>query len=82
MDESTSTEKTLIHHDWDKEDYGEYRRKIVRESQRKRRAKARTQGLCLICAKNPAAEGYTACAECYSRVLKWHGRQRNEKQSI
>lgn len=31
------------------EEYKEYRRKVIRESQRKRRALAREQGLCIIC---------------------------------
>lgn len=69
MDELTSTER--VRHDWSKEDYKEYRRAVVQKAQHKRRAKAREQGLCGICAKNPAMEGKAECEECYARVLKW-----------
>lgn len=75
MDELTSTEKNHIRHDSD-EIFKEYRRRIVREAQRKRRAKAREKGLCLICAKHPAMENYSVCEECYARVRKW---QRGQK---
>ncbi len=76
MEESTSIKKPLIKHDWSKEDYAEYRRKIVRESQRKRREQAKEQGLCQICAKNLPRIGYTTCEQCYIRVLKWQEKRK------
>lgn len=76
MSESTSTEKNLVYHDWTKEDYGEYRRKMCRESQRKRRAKARLNGMCSICCKYPAIEGYKTCQDCYSRVRVWQAKHK------
>lgn len=78
MEESTLTERENTRHDWSKEDYKEYRRAVVRKAQHKRRAKAREQGLCGICAKNPAVKGRSTCEQCYSRVLKWQW-GKNEK---
>lgn len=71
MSESTLTEKPPVSHDWTKEDYAEYRRKLCRESQRKRRAAAREKGYCVICANRPALEGYATCQQCYERVRLW-----------
>lgn len=78
MEESTSTKKPLIHHDWTKEDHGEYRRKIVRESQRKRREQAKEQGLCQMCARNLPRTGYTTCEACYTRVRAWQDKRRKK----
>ena len=76
MSESILTVKNPVKHDWNVEDYDEYRRKLCRESQRKRRAKAKENGMCGICCKNPALEGYSTCQKCYARVRLW---QRNHK---
>lgn len=70
MDESISTKKPLIKHDWNKEDYIEYRRKLCRESQKKRRQKAKEEGKCVICVRNLAEHGYSTCAECLARIKK------------
>ena len=79
MDGLTSTKKPLIYHDWSKEDYTEYRRKINREAQRKRRAKARENGYCVICAKNFTEYGYYTCNECLTRVKKCQSKKRRTK---
>lgn len=75
MDELTSTEKPLIYHDWTKEDYREYRCKICRESQKKRRQKAKEDGLCVICARNLTEHGYSTCTECLTRVKECQKRR-------
>lgn len=77
MEKLTSTEKT--YHDWSVENYGEYRRKLVRESQRKRREKARSLGLCIICATNPSLTGYSTCQKCYARVRIWQYKKRKKE---
>ncbi len=46
------------------DEYREYRRKICRESQRKRRIKAREDGICIICCKRPVRDGRSTCTEC------------------
>ena len=71
MEESTSIKKPLIRHDWSKEDHAEYRKKLVRESQRKRREAAKEQGLCQMCARELPRVGYATCEKCYARVLAW-----------
>lgn len=68
MSESTSTKKRQRK---TYAEYIEYRRKMARESQRKRRIRAKEQGLCSICVKNPATEGYATCEQCYARVRIW-----------
>lgn len=64
----------LIRHDWNKEDYTEYRRKICRESQRKRRRLAVEKGLCSICATYPAREVKLTCEYCNDRAIAWKNR--------
>lgn len=46
------------------EEYTAYRSEICRKSQRKRREKARMEGMCIICCKRPARVGRSTCAEC------------------
>ena len=46
------------------EEHKEYRRKIVRESQRKRRMLTREQGLCTICCNDLPEPGYKTCKRC------------------
>ena len=53
-----------------KEDYVEYRRKIVRKAVAKRRAMAKELGLCTQCVKEPAAHGRTLCYACALRSRK------------
>lgn len=55
----------------DSNEYREYRRAVIRESQRKRRALARENGLCGICAKEPVADGYVTCQLCRERMKRW-----------
>lgn len=69
----------LIRHDWTKEDYREYRKRIVRESQRRRRAKAREKGLCTMCARFPAEQDRMTCNYCYNRVVKWNSVHKRRK---
>lgn len=40
------------------------RRKIVRESQKRRRDKAKANGLCVLCCREKAIEGRTLCERC------------------
>lgn len=61
------------------EEYKEKRRKIVRESQRRRRERAREQGLCPICMKNLPEIGYGTCRECRIRISKYHERKKGER---
>ena len=44
--------------------YKDKRRKIVRESQKRRRDYAKAQGLCVLCCKVNAVEGLTLCEKC------------------
>ena len=61
-------------HDWSKEDYIEYRRKINREAQRKRRALAKKNGMCSICGNYAPEKGKKTCQYCISRVVEWQKR--------
>lgn len=79
MEELTSTKKNLIRHNWSVEDHGEYRRKLSRESQRKRRSGAREKGLCIMCVKSPREFGRSTCQKCYERVLIWQYKKRKER---
>lgn len=69
-------ESENVRHDWSKEDYGEYRRKIVRESQKKRRKKAMEKGLCPICCIRTPIEGRSTCEICLNRVKTWQNKNR------
>lgn len=55
-------------HDWTVEDYEEYRRELVRISQRKRRARARELGLCPICCVREPEEDKKSCEDCCKRA--------------
>lgn len=68
--------KESTKHDWTVEDYAEYRRAMVRESQRKRRALARAAGKCTMCAIRPHAPGRLTCDECNDRVKAYNKRRR------
>ena len=54
--------------------YKDRRRKIVRDSQKRRRDKAKAEGLCVLCCREKAIEGRTLCERCrtqhYERVAK------------
>lgn len=57
-------------HDWKKENYEEYRKKITRECQKRRREKAKAQGKCIICCREQADQGKTTCKSCRNRVIR------------
>lgn len=61
----------MIHRN-DFETYAEYRKAVVRESQRKRRAAAKEQGLCSICCLNIPEMGYKTCSTCRKRISDRH----------
>ena len=73
--ESMSKNKQRKMHDWTREDFVEYRKAIYRMAQRKRRAEAKKNGQCAICAANPARPGMKTCADCSSRA---NAKKRNE----
>ena len=54
---------------WDRnsEEYKEHRRKICRESTRKRREAARAAGLCIQCVLVPPMLGRTLCKRCMAK---------------
>ena len=72
-----NTKKTT-QHDWTVEDYAEYRRTMVRESQRKRRALAKAVGLCSICCRRVHAPGRVTCDECNDRIKAYQKRRRGD----
>ena len=55
-------------HVWDDEGYTNYRRRIVRESQRRRRMKAESEGRCIVCCINDADIGKKTCSECRKKI--------------
>lgn len=52
------------------EEYIDYRRKVVRESQRRRRLLAKEQGLCSICCLNIPDAGHVTCLDCRMRISR------------
>lgn len=56
-------------HDWKVEDYREYKRALSRNSQKKRRKIAKTNGMCSICCVKPARKGMATCMECSLRAI-------------
>jgi len=50
------------------------------EYQRKRRAEARDNGMCIMCCKRPAAKGKTSCAQCLARTNISQQRKRDGKR--
>lgn len=70
--------RELTQHDWEKEDWKEYHRKICREAQKKRRALAAEKGLCRICGYKQPIPGKKTCKDCLDRVKKWQRENRNE----
>ena len=71
------TAKKPMKHDWEKESYEEYRREIVRDSIRKRREKARKEGLCPICMKRLPPVGKITCEKCCKRIADKAWEKRN-----
>ena len=53
-----------------REEYNEYHRPIVRQSQKRRRAEAARKGLCSICCKERPEIGYKTCRSCREAVSK------------
>lgn len=68
--------RELIRHDWTKEDWSEYRKKINRESQRKRRMIAAKKGLCRMCGSKQPLPGKKTCKDCLDRVKQWQKENR------
>lgn len=52
----------------DYDNYLEYRRAVIRESQRRRRQEAKEKGLCSICCLNIPDEGHVTCKPCRMRI--------------
>ena len=69
-------DKNATKHDWTIEDRAEYRRAIVRESQRKRRALAKAVGLCTICGSRVHAFGRVTCEQCGNYAKEYQRRRR------
>jgi len=69
-------DKNSIKHDWTIKDYREYRRKLCRESQRKRRERAMAGGFCRICCVKPAVHGHVTCEACASYAREYQRRNR------
>lgn len=64
------------------EEYREKRRKICRESQKRRRDAARKQCICIICCQRPMRPGRktcTVCAEYYGMIAHKRYLERKEK---
>lgn len=51
------------------EEYMEHRRAIVRESQKKRRARAVANGMCSICCVRKPDAGHVTCRACRQRII-------------
>ena len=68
-------DKNATKHDWTVEEYAEYRRAVIRQSQRKRRALAKAVGLCSICCSRVHAPGRVTCDECNNRVKAYNRRR-------
>lgn len=56
------------------EEYQEYRRRVVRASQKKWRALAKEKGLCSICCLRVPDPGRVTCKECRTRIIKANNR--------
>lgn len=54
------------------ENYMDYRRAVVRESQKRRRAKAAEDGMCVICCIRKPERGHRTCRDCIERIVKSH----------
>lgn len=52
------------------EEYMEHRREIVRNSQKRRRAKAAALGMCVICCVRKPDAGHVTCQECRVRITR------------
>lgn len=73
MSESTLTEKSLS-----PEEKKERRLKQIRECQRRRRANAKENGKCSVCAKNPVMPGYKTCKACNDRAKIWQAQHKGD----
>ena len=62
------------------ESYIDYRRAVVRESQKRRRAKAAEDGMCAICCIRKPEGGHRTCRDCIERIVKSH--QKRPRRSI
>ena len=62
------------------EEYKEYRREIVRNSQRKRRALAKKNGICPICGWRKAEEGFINCTECKQKAKEYAKKRQEAKR--
>ena len=58
----------------DYESFIDYRRAVVRESQKRRRSKAADNGLCAICCLMKPEKGYRTCRVCIKRVESYQKR--------
>lgn len=62
------------------EEYKEYRREIVRKSQRKRRMLAKKNGLCPICGWRKAEAGFVNCIECKQKAREYAKKRQEAKK--
>ena len=62
------------------EEYKEYRREIVRNSQRKRRALAKKNGICPICGWRKAEAGFINCKECKEKAKEYAKKRQEAKR--
>ena len=53
----------------------EKNRKKAREAQRRRRERAKEQGLCVMCVLNMPEPGMKTCKACRDRVIQWQKRK-------
>ena len=62
--------------------HSEQRKKIVRKSQKKRRAEAREKGLCIQCCIGIPAPGRKSCPKCLERARAYSRKKFEEKKGI
>ncbi len=62
--------------------HSEQRKKIVRKSQKKRRAEAREKGLCIQCCIGIPAQGRKSCPKCLERARAYSRKKFAEKKGI
>ena len=58
------------------DEYLEYRRRILRESQARRRAKAKASGMCQICCVQRPDKGLSTCPDCIQRIIDYRRRKK------
>lgn len=49
----------------------EERRAYLAQKKREQRAKAKAQGKCTVCARNPADPGLVSCKACRENIVAW-----------